>query len=111
VVSFEIPEQELTKRLTGRRSCPGCQAIYHLDFHPPQQPDRCDNCGKGLIQREDDREETVRKRLSVYKEQTAPLLKYYEDRRILKTIEGASPIEAVFERLLAVLKTVNPSEQ
>lgn len=110
VISFELPEQELIRRLTGRRSCPDCQRIYHLDFHPPCKPGRCDVCGGELIQREDDQEETVRNRLRVYKEETAPLLEYYAKQELMSQINGSGSIEAVFERLLAVLKEVS-SEQ
>ncbi|MGH7273634.1 MAG: adenylate kinase [Nitrospiria bacterium] len=103
-ISFEVPEKELIRRLTGRRSCPRCQRIYHLDFHPPQQKDQCDVCGEALIQREDDREETVRKRLRIYETETAPLLKFYEEQEILSKIDGRGSIEEVFKRLLQVLK-------
>jgi len=104
VISFEVPEQELIRRLTGRRSCPRCQRIYHLNFHPPRQQDRCDVCGEVLIQREDDREETVRRRLRIYEAETAPLLKFYEAQKILSKIDGSGSIEEVFKRLLQVLK-------
>lgn len=107
VISFEVPEQELTRRLTGRRSCPVCKRIYHLDFHPPKRPDRCDVCEGVLVQREDDREETVRNRLRVYEQETALLLKYYEEQKILSKIDGQGSIDAVFDRLLKVLKEGN----
>ena len=106
VISFEVPEEELIRRLTKRRSCPRCQRIYHLDFHAPRQKDQCDVCGEALIQREDDREETVRKRLRIYKAETAPLLKFYEAQKILSKIDGRGSIVEVFERLLQVLKGV-----
>jgi len=103
-ISFEAPEEELIRRLTGRRSCPRCQRIYHLYFHPPQQKDQCDVCGEALIQREDDREETVKKRLRIYETETAPLLKFYGEQKILSKIDGRGSIEEVFKRLLQVLK-------
>jgi adenylate kinase len=95
VVFFEISEPELLRRLTGRRSCPKCQATYHLVSNPPRQPGVCDRCGSALAQREDDREETVRKRLAVYRTQTAPLLDYYQSRGVLRTIQADGSIEEI----------------
>ena len=107
VISFEVPEQDLIRRLTGRRSCPACKRVYHLDFQPPKQPDRCDVCGETLIQREDDREETVKNRLRVYAQETAPLLKYYDELKILSQIDGRGSIDSVLNRLLEALKEIN----
>lgn len=103
-ISFEVPEPELIRRLTGRRSCPKCQRVYHLEFNPPRQPGRCDTCGGTLIQRDDDREETVRKRLKVYQEETVPLLTYYDELKLLSRINGQGTIEEVSERLLEIFK-------
>ncbi len=94
-VYFDVPEPELVRRLTGRRVCGSCQATYHLDSAPPRQPDVCDRCGGRLWQREDDSEATVRTRLRVYAEQTAPLLDYYRARGLLATVRGEGPIEEV----------------
>jgi len=105
VMSFEVPEQDLVRRLTGRRSCGNCKRIYHLDFNPSKQPDLCDVCGGALVQREDDREETVRNRLRIYEKETAPLLKYYDDKMVLSRIDGWGAIDVVFDRLHQILNT------
>jgi adenylate kinase len=95
VIFFEVSEPELLRRLTGRRSCPACQSTYHLVSAPPRQPGVCDRCGSALVQREDDREETVRKRLAVYASQTEPLLAYYRDRGLLVSVPGEGSIETI----------------
>jgi adenylate kinase len=95
VIFFDVSEPELLRRLTGRRSCPACQATYHVMSAPPRQAGICDRCGNALIQRVDDREETVRKRLAVYADQTAPLLDYYRDQRLLVPISGEGAVDAI----------------
>ncbi len=95
VIYFQVSDDELLRRLTGRRSCPRCQSTYHLIFNPPQRPGVCDRCGTALVEREDDREETVRHRLRVYRDQTAPLLDYYRSRGLLATVPGEGAIEAI----------------
>jgi adenylate kinase len=95
VIYFDVPEDELLRRLTGRRSCPACQATYHVTANPPRRAGVCDRCGAELVQRPDDREDTVRTRLRVYADQTAPLLDYYRRRGLLVTVTGAGSIEAV----------------
>ncbi len=88
VVSIEVPEEDLVRRLTGRRSCPKCGAMFHVAFSPPEREGVCDKCGGELITREDDREDTIRNRISVYREQTEPLKQYYDDRGLLRPIDG-----------------------
>ena len=95
VIFFDVGEGELLRRLTGRRVCPKCGAAFHLVFAPPEADGRCDHCGSTLIQREDDREETVRTRLAVYARQTAPLLDHYRDRHLLSAVSGEGDIQAV----------------
>lgn len=95
VVYFEVSEDELLRRLTGRRMCPMCQATYHLVSTPPREPGVCDHCGASLVQRPDDREDTVRVRLKIYAEQTAPLLDYYRARGLLRVVAGEGTVEAV----------------
>ncbi len=95
VVYFDVSEPELRRRLTGRRSCPRCQATFHLVSAPPRVEGRCDRCGSELVQREDDREATVRKRLEIYARQTAPLLDYYRDRHLLVSVTGEGDITAI----------------
>ena len=95
VIYFDVSEDELLRRLTGRRACPACQATYHVTANPPRRPGVCDRCGTELVQRPDDREDTVRTRLKVYAEQTAPLLEHYRRRAVLATVAGTGAIEAV----------------
>ena len=95
VLFFEVSEEELLRRLTGRRACPICQSTYHLVSAPPRRPGVCDRCGAALIQRADDSERTVRHRLTVYASQTAPLLDYYRSRGLLATVPGEGVIDAI----------------
>ncbi|RMF85545.1 MAG: adenylate kinase [Nitrospinota bacterium] len=99
VVSIEVPEEELIRRLSGRWTCPQCEEIYHQERHPPRHPGVCDRCGTQLVQREDDRPETVKQRLAVYTEQTAPLKAYYRQRGLLREIDGLGSKEEVFRRI------------
>ncbi len=98
-VLFDISDEEVITRLTGRRSCPNCGAVYHMKFNPPKRDEVCDVCGTKLLQREDDREEVVRRRLKVYREQTAPLVDYYRSKGILITLDASRPIEEVYQDL------------
>ena len=95
VVYFDVSDAELVRRLTGLRSCPKCQSTFHVTSNPPTRADVCDRCGSALVQREDDHEATVRKRLNVYAEQTAPLLDRYRKRGVLKTVAGEGKIAAI----------------
>jgi adenylate kinase len=88
VLMFDVATEELVGRLTSRRVCPDCKAVYNVSFRPPKKEGICDHCGGGIIQREDDREETVRRRLQVYEDQTAPLVDYYRTRGLLAVIDG-----------------------
>ncbi len=103
VINFEVPREEIVKRLSGRRSCPQCQAVFHVDFAPSKKPGVCDRCGERLIQRSDDRRETIEARLQVYEEQTAPLIAYYDQKRLLSNLDGSGSVESVHERLTALL--------
>ncbi|HSE92196.1 MAG TPA: adenylate kinase, partial [Methylomirabilota bacterium] len=95
VIYFDVPEAELLRRLTGRRSCPVCQSTYHVVSAPPKREGSCDKCGASLVQRADDSEATVCQRLEVYARQTAPLLDYYRGRGLLATVDGAGPIDTI----------------
>jgi len=103
VISFEVSERELLRRLTGRRICRRCQTAYHLVSAPTKRPGVCDACGGELYQREDDSEATVRTRLEVYARQTTPLLAYYRQRGLLATVSGEGPIEAVRRAIRAAV--------
>lgn len=103
VLYFELEGKNLILRLSGRRSCSACQAVYHVDLNPPKETDRCDQCGKTLIQREDDLPETVEKRLQVYKVQTQPLIAYYKKLNVLSKIDSSGNIQNVFQDILTAL--------
>lgn len=103
VVNFVVPRDEVVRRLTGRRSCSKCQAVFHVDLNPPRRPGICDRCGGELVQRSDDTRETVEARLSVYEQQTAPLVDHYRRRDLLSELDGSGRIEEVHKRLMGLL--------
>ncbi|MDT7043836.1 adenylate kinase [Candidatus Nitronereus thalassa] len=103
VVYFVIPREEVISRLSGRRSCSNCPAVYHVEFVPPKQEGVCDDCGGTLIQRSDDQKETVESRLNVYEEQTSPLIQYYREKNLLVELNGSGAVEDVQGRLVALL--------
>src|SRR5206468_837169 len=96
-----LPGEDALKRLAGRRVCEQCGAMFHSSFDPPAQPDRCDRCGGRLVQRADDREETVRHRMEVYARETAPVLEHYRAAGLLCEIDGTGSREDVFRRVAA----------
>jgi adenylate kinase len=104
VVNFEVPLEAIIQRLSGRRSCPKCQATYHVDFAPPKKDGVCDRCGESLVQRSDDRREAIETRLKVYEAQTAPLIQYYGERQLLSHLDASGPVDAVFAKLTEVLE-------
>jgi len=103
VVNFVVPLDAVVRRLTGRRSCSKCQAVFHIELNPPRHAGICDRCGGELVQRSDDKKETVEARLSVYEQQTAPLVDYYRQRDLLSELDGSGRIEAVHQRLMDLL--------
>ncbi|MEM3445520.1 MAG: adenylate kinase [Thermoplasmata archaeon] len=103
VINIDVPEEILVERITGRRSCRKCGAVYHVKYNPPKTPGQCDVCGGELYQREDDREETVRKRLETYRNQTKVLIEYYGAQNKLLSIDGNREIEAIFKEILEKL--------
>ena len=103
VINFQVSREDVVKRLSGRRSCPKCQATFHVDFAPPKKSDSCDRCGEGLIQRSDDKRDAIETRLNVYEEQTAPLISYYEEKEILTHLDGAGTVDNVYQCLTKVL--------
>lgn len=104
VVSLEVDIEALVARLAGRRACKSCGAGYHLQYEPPAKAGVCDACGGELIQRDDDQEETIRNRMSVYLEQTLPLVEYYQAAGLLSQVDGMLPIEDVRAAVLDVLQ-------
>jgi adenylate kinase len=104
VFLFEIGDDYIVERLSGRRTCPKCGAVYHMKFNPPKEDELCDVCGVKLIQREDDREEVVRKRLEVYRKQTAELIDFYEKEDKLIRLDALKSIEELYEEIKKALK-------
>ncbi len=103
VVYFSLPQADIIERISGRRSCPKCKAVYHLKSIPPKKVGVCNECEVPLIQRNDDKPETIQSRLVVYQKQTEPLIQYYKDRGILSELDGSGVVSAVQERLVALL--------
>ncbi|WP_304453338.1 adenylate kinase [Nocardiopsis sp. YSL2] len=103
VLELRVDEDEVVKRLSGRRSCPECGRVYHVEYDAPRTAGVCDDDGARLYQREDDREETIRHRLKVYREQTAPLVEFYEREGLLATIAATGPVEQVTDRAKAAI--------
>lgn len=106
VVNIQVRDDELVRRLSGRRVCRGCGKIYNVYLHPPQQAGQCDSCGGDLDQRSDDREETVRERLRVYHAQTAPLVEYFRQEGKLLDVDGERPLSAVAAEIRAAVRAV-----
>lgn len=102
-LSVDVDMGDLMKRLTGRRTCSGCQQMYNVHFSAPQKEGVCDKCGGELIQRDDDKEDTIRNRLEVYEKSTAPLIDYYGKKGILKSVEGVGSIDDIFNKICSVL--------
>ena len=102
-INVEVPDENIIRRMSGRRACVACGATYHLVHIPPKQEGICDTCGKELILREDDKPETVKKRLDVYHEQTQPLIDYYTEKGILKEVDGTVDMADVFAAITDIL--------
>jgi len=104
VLNIQVPDQTVVERLTARRTCRSCGAIYHLKFNPPREEGRCDACGGELYVRDDDREETVRARLEEYRSKTQPLIDYYRAEGLLRDIDGGASMEEVLDSIRKVLE-------
>lgn len=104
VLNIASDDDVIIKRITGRRTCPVCGAIYHVDNYPPKVAGICDNDGATLIQRKDDQKETIIRRLSVYKEETFPLIQYYKDKNLLVDVDGNRTLEAITKDVLEILE-------
>ena len=102
-IDVNVPDENIVKRMGGRRACVGCGATYHLEYAAPKKDGICDTCGGELILRDDDKTETVQKRLNVYHEQTQPLIDYYTNEGILKTVDGTVDINDVFQAIVEIL--------
>jgi adenylate kinase len=102
-LSVDVPFEDLMKRLTGRRTCKACGQMYNIYFNPPKKENTCDKCGGGLFQRDDDKEETIKKRLDVYSAQTAPLIDYYRKKGIVSSVNGTGSIDEIFKEVCKAL--------
>ena len=102
-IDVDVPDENIVKRMGGRRACLNCGATYHIVFNPTKVEGKCDACGAETVLRDDDKPETVQKRLSVYHEQTQPLIDYYKAQGILKSVDGTKPMDEVFTDIVAIL--------
>lgn len=102
-VNVEVPDENIINRMSGRRACVGCGATYHIQFNAPKVEGVCDTCGEKLILRDDDKPETVKNRLSVYHEQTQPLIDYYSKKGVLAEVDGTQAMDDVFNAIVNVL--------
>lgn len=102
-INVEVPDENIVKRMSGRRACVGCGATYHIVHAPAKTENICDTCGGELILRDDDKPETVLKRLDIYHEQTKPLIDYYTDKNILVEVDGTVDLEDVFKAIVKIL--------
>jgi len=103
-INVDVPDENIVRRMSGRRACLKCGATYHIEHIPPKQEGICDKCGSELVQRDDDKPETVNNRLSVYHEQTQPLIDYYTKAGILKTVDGTKDMNDVFNAIVDILE-------
>lgn len=102
-INVEVPDENIVRRMSGRRACVDCGATYHIVYAPTKEENICDNCHGELILREDDKPETVQKRLNVYHEQTQPLIEYYSGKGVLKEVDGTQPMDDVFAAIVKIL--------
>ena len=103
-IDVDVPDENIVNRMSGRRACTGCGATYHIVHNPSKKGDVCEVCGETLILRDDDKPETVQKRLTVYHEQTQPLIDYYTQQGILKTVDGTQDMNDVFTDVTKILE-------
>lgn len=102
-INVDVPDENIVKRMSGRRACLGCGATYHIEHIPPKTEGICDTCGQQLVLRDDDKPETVLNRLNVYHKQTQPLIDFYTEKGVLKTVDGTVDMKDVFAAIVAIL--------
>lgn len=102
-INVDVPDENIVRRMSGRRACLKCGATYHIEHIPPKKEGICDTCGSELVQRDDDKPETVQNRLKVYHEQTQPLIEYYDKKNILKNVDGTKDMQEVFTDIVNIL--------
>ncbi|MDE7247915.1 MAG: adenylate kinase [Lachnospiraceae bacterium] len=103
-IDVEVPDENIIRRMGGRRACLSCGATYHIEHVPPKKEGICDQCGQPLVLRDDDKPETVQNRLRVYQEQTQPLIDFYTKRNVLKSVDGTQDMQDVFHAIIEILK-------
>ena len=103
-IDVEVPDENIIRRMGGRRACPKCGATYHVEHIPPKQEGICDVCGEKLVLRDDDKPETVKSRLDVYHKQTQPLIDHYSKQNILRTVDGTADMNDVFDSIVKLLE-------
>jgi len=104
VLFFDVPDEVIVDRLSGRRVCSKCGAVYHVKYNPPKVEGVCDLCGGTLVQRDDDKEEVVRKRLEVYRKQTQPLIEFYQEKGIIYKLDAGKGVEELFEEVKGLVR-------
>jgi adenylate kinase len=109
VLVFQVHDQEIVRRSNGRRSCPNCKAIYHTFLKPPRVAGVCDVCGAALVQRDDDREETIRERLRIYHQNTEQLIPHYRAQGLVREVNGEGEVEEIYSHIMQVLNQAGPS--
>lgn len=102
-IDVDVPDENIIRRMSGRRACLTCGATYHIEHIPPKKEGICDKCGSELVLRDDDKPETVKNRLAVYHEQTQPLIDFYEKKDVLRNVDGTLPMEEVFAAITGIL--------
>ncbi len=102
-IDVDVPDENIVRRMSGRRACLSCGATYHIEHVPPKAEGICDRCGKELVLRDDDKAETVKNRLNVYHEQTQPLIDFYEKKGVLKSVDGTVDMQDVFVAIVSIL--------
>lgn len=103
-INVDVPDENIVKRMSGRRACLSCGSTYHMEHIPPKKEGVCDKCGNDLVLRDDDKPETVLNRLEVYHKQTQPLIQFYEEKGVLKTVDGTKPMKEVFDSIVEILE-------
>lgn len=102
-INVDVPDENIVKRMSGRRACLSCGSTYHMEHIPPKKEGVCDKCGNELVLRDDDKPETVLNRLEVYHKQTQPLIQFYEEKGVLRTVDGTKPMKEVFDSIVEIL--------
>lgn len=103
-INVDVPDENIVKRMSGRRACLSCGSTYHMEHIPPKKKGVCDKCGNDLVLRDDDKPETVLNRLEVYHKQTQPLIQFYEEKGVLRTVDGTKPMKEVFDSIVEILE-------